>query len=170
MLWLLTLFVVLAVVLVKLNRTFGFLARVPDLPLIPKTSAPRAQPIPLNGETQSFSGKGALAPFRIKAPSGSNFVVKLEDASTGKMVLTIFVRGGDTTLVHVPLGTYIVKYAFGETWYGDKELFGPMTKYSKAERTLVFQKEGDQFTGYFLTLSTPAKGNLKASGIKPDEF
>lgn len=168
-LWLLMFFAVLAIVLAKLNSTFGLLDRLP-MPHFPTASQLRVLTLPPSGETKNFSNGAAVAPFQIKAPAGSNFVVKLDDASTLQPALTIFVRGGETVKVHVPLGTYVVKYAFGENWYGDNDLFGPETRYSRAERPFVFQKEGGQYTGYSLTLSEPAKGNLKAAGINADEF
>lgn len=170
-LWLLTFLAVLAMVLAKLNSTFGWLDRLPIPRFAGSAQAQRtAVGWPASGEMKNFSDKTGVAPFLIKAPAGSNFVVKMDNASSGNPALTIFVRGGETVKVRVPLGSYVVKYAFGGTWYGDKELFGPETKYSKAERPFVFQKEGGQYTGYSLTLSDPAKGNLKATGINADEF
>ncbi len=41
--------------------------------------------------------------------------------------------------IKVPLGSYIVKYAVGEKWYGEKYLFGPETRYNKADEKFVFE-------------------------------
>jgi len=65
-------------------------------------------PLPQDGEIKSFTDRECLAPFEIKAAAGSNYLVKLADDATRAAVLTIFVRGGSTIQVDVPLGTYEV--------------------------------------------------------------
>jgi len=64
--------------------------------------------LPQDGEIKSFTDRECLAPFEIKAAAGSNYLVKLADDATRAAVLTIFVRGGSTIQVDVPLGTYEV--------------------------------------------------------------
>jgi hypothetical protein len=84
--------------------------------------------------------------------------------------MDIFVRGGDTVQVEVPLGTYVVKYASGTTWYGYDYRFGPETDYSKAESKFDFRNDGYQISGYTITLYRVAGGNLHTRGLSPAEF
>jgi hypothetical protein len=85
-------------------------------------------------------------------------------------VLTVFVRGGETVNVDAPLGTFIVKYASGERWYGYDHLFGENTAYSKATTYFTFDQTGTKVNGYTITLYEIPNGNLRTKRIKPNEF
>lgn len=128
------------------------------------------QPLPLSGCVQLFSGAETIAPFEIKAAEGSHYLVKLVDAYTGTTVLNVFVRGGTSVSVDVPLGTYEVRYASGETWYGYEHFFGPKTVCSKADKTFAFNVVGGQISGYTISLYKVANGNLRTSQIKTSQF
>jgi len=130
----------------------------------------KALPLPSNGTTRLHVSLEKEAPFQIKTSSGNNYLVKLENFSTGSNVLDIFVRSGVSVEVDVPLGTYIVKYASGKTWYGYDHYFGPQTVYSKADSLFNFRIEGDKVVGYTITLYGVAGGNLHVTQIDPKEF
>ena len=125
---------------------------------------------PPSGEVQRFNSETGIAPLEISSSSGGNYVVKLTDADSGQDVLSIFVRGGQTEKVDVPLGNYLIKYASGEKWYGYKHLFGPSTHYSKADRTFTFSKNGSEVNGYTIKLYKVKDGNLHTSQISQNEF
>jgi len=139
---------------------------VPSQPIF---TAPE-QPLPYNGKVIKFTQLETIAPFEIKSSTGSHYLVKLADAYSDSDVLTVFVHGGSTVQIDVPLGTYIVKYAAGTKWYGYKHLFGPETSYSKADETFRFERNGYQVTGYTITLYTVLHGNLQTSTIRPEDF
>jgi hypothetical protein len=126
--------------------------------------------IPSSGEVRSYTTQSGVAPLQIRSSSGSNYLVKLDDATTGKPVLSVFVRGGQTEEIDVPLGTYVVKYASGDRWYGYTHLFGPDTQYSKADRNFTFSFDGSQYSGYTVTLYKVRDGNLSTSSIAADDF
>lgn len=125
---------------------------------------------PKSGEAQNFSSAPRVAPFEIKASQLGNYLVKLVDARARNDVMTVFVRGGTTVEVEVPLGMFEVRYAYGEKWYGYKHLFGPDTVYSKAETTFDFSSDGNRVTGYTITLYGVRDGNLQTSKISAEEF
>lgn len=128
------------------------------------------EPLPYNGSQRSFTTAERVAPFEIKAAQGSNYLLKLVNAYTSAPVLTVFVRSGTTVNIDVPLGTYEVRYASGESWYGDEYLFGPDTAYSKADKPFTFEVVGNQVRGFTITLYKVPHGNLHTSAIKPTEF
>ena len=99
-------------------------------------------PLPENGEVVQYTNSRAVAPFEIKSDYGTNYLVKLTTASGGEPIQTIFVRGGSTVEVEVPLGTFNIKYAAGQKWYGYKHLFGPSTGYSRATEPFTFAVPG----------------------------
>ncbi len=125
---------------------------------------------PKSGEAQNFSSASRVAPFEIKASQLGNYLVKLVDTRARNDVMTVFVRGGTTVEVEVPLGVFEVRYAYGEKWYGYKHLFGPDTVYSKAETTFDFSSDGNRVTGYTITLYGVRDGNLQTSKISAEEF
>jgi hypothetical protein len=128
------------------------------------------QPLPPHGKITWYSAGDPVAPLEIRSSRGSHYVVKLSDYYSGRSVLSVFVHGGSTVNLDVPLGTYKIKYASGDTWYGPEFLFGPDTSYSKADSSFNFRVIGNQVSGYTLTLYKVVDGNLQTSPISPDEF
>ncbi len=127
-------------------------------------------PLPANGFLQVFTTREAVAPFEIKSDYDSNYLVKLVDSNNSSTVITVFVHGGLTATVDVPLGTYDVRYASGDAWYGYEHLFGPSTTYSKADRLFTFRQDGLHVSGYTITLYKVRYGNLQTSRIHKDQF
>jgi hypothetical protein len=138
-----------------------------------QTASPSAGPelpAPSNGEVQTYTAGTPLADFTIRSAPGTNYLVKLADPGNGNVAMTVFVIGGNTVNVKVPLGTYLVKYASGTKWYGYRDLFGPTTSYSKADAPLSFSQNGSEISGYTITLYKVENGNLQTKAITPSEF
>lgn len=129
-----------------------------------------AQPLPWNGAIRNHTSASRVAPLEIKTSLGSNYLVKLEDASSKQNVMDVFVRGGNTVEIEVPLGSYLIKYASGEIWYGYQYNFGPEGSYNKADQVFHFRVEGQQISGYTITLYRVSDGNLSITQINPAEF
>lgn len=97
-------------------------------------------------------------------------MVKLYSSITNREVISVFVRGGERTRINVPLGSYQVKYASGDKWYGYEYLFGLSTNYSRAKEVFRFDFDGTQYTGYTITLYQVANGNLQTESIPKSSF
>jgi hypothetical protein len=137
----------------------------------PKPSFTKPEQIlPYSGEVRNFTNKERVAPFTIETSSGSNYVVKLKDHYTKEAIMTIFVKGGDSIKTKVPTGTYEVTYASGDKWYGYNHLFGPDTRYSKANSSFSFNFNGYSYSGYTITLYKVSNGNLRTQGIDSSQF
>jgi hypothetical protein len=134
------------------------------LPEIPEV------PLPASGSVWTSRPGERIAPFEITAAVGQHYIVKLVDAYTDNPVMEIFVHSGTTVKVDVPLGTYNVRYASGQRWYGYLKRFGPGTTYSKADRSFSFSLVNRQITGYTITLFPVPNGNLQTSTISANEF
>ena len=127
--------------------------------------------LPENGEVIRYHTSKAIAPFEIKTQLGKrHYFVKLVEYGQKKTILTVFIRDGQSVKIDVPLGTYEVKYAVGQTWYGPENLFGPDTKYSKADEKFEFKKIGNQVKGYTIELYLQVDGNLETESISHSEF
>lgn len=120
----------------KINKE-DFIASFADTPKVWIPSYPE-QTLPPNGTVQWFTSDIRMAPFKVQGKSGLHYLVKLCDFYTKKPILTVFVRNGFIINLKVPLGSYELKYAAGEKWYGYDHLFGPTTAYHRAEKRLDF--------------------------------
>ena len=129
------------------------------------------QSLPPNGHVRPPVNASQTAPFRILTSGGdTHYFLKLEESGTGRSALTVFVRSGHQVDMRVPFGTYVVKYASGQKWYGYQHLFGPDTAYTKADSTFAFRREGNQIKGFSITLYTVEGGNLSTLPITPKDF
>lgn len=141
----------------------------PPAPVVVQPSYPEYA-LPENGWSQLYTSERQVARFKVSAPEGTHYWVKLVDASTAAPSLAMFVRGGTTAEVRVPVGTYVIKYASGKNWYGTTYLFGPDTAYGKADQTMRFWIEGNIVHGHSMTLYKVLNGNLHTQTIPASEF
>lgn len=120
--------------------------------------------------TQNLNGQQAIAPLAIRTDSGSDYYVKVVNADNDNDTLAIYIHGGETVEVEVPLGSYEIRYASGNNWYGDELKFGPETSYNKADEIFTFSDTGYQVSGYTITLYQVADGNLQTKSINESQF
>ena len=126
--------------------------------------------VPKNGSTRTYTSSKSIAPLEIKTGSGGNYLVKLHNINQGKNVMDVFVHGGSTVSVDVPLGTYKIKWATGPSWFGYDKLFGPETVCSITQKIFKFEMANNQVNGYTLTLYPVSHGNMETESIPLDQF
>lgn len=133
----------------------------------PRIEIPK-QPLPATGVYRSPGYATNTGPLTIRTRYGSgNFYAKLVDPSTGYTRMAIFIRNGEIASdMDVPAGTYELRYASGDSWYGETELFGSSTSYSKAESLFTFGNG----SGYTVELYKQVNGNLHTNSIDKDDF
>lgn len=146
---------------------------------IEKTATPQAkpkfsqpiQPLPQTGYSTSSFYDG-VAPLAIKTSSngGYHYFVKIVNVDSHQEMGSYFIRSGEVLEMKIPLGTYEVKYASGKQWYGTGFLFGPETRYSKADSLFTFSFDGYEYSGYTIELIMQRNGNLRTSGIQPNQW
>ena len=146
----------------------------PKAASVPEIKAPTPVPLdnPPSGQVIKKNGLSLVAPFEINTSAGQNYLVKLVDANTKQDAIMVFVRGGDTVKVKAPLGTYILRYASGDGWYGyrTKAHFGPSTTCTQADTLLAFARTYNGYDGHSVTLYKVRNGNLSTSNIPVDQF
>lgn len=69
-----------------------------------------------------------------------------------------------------PLGTYELRYAAGQTWYGTTHLFGPETSCSRADSQFEFRETPDGYSGYTVELFLQVNGNLRTRTLAREDF
>jgi len=128
------------------------------------------RPLPTSGLLTNNMGRPGRAPFAVKSRGKDHHLLKLVNISSSNETLTIFVRGGTTVEIDVPLGSYELRYASGVTWYGEERLFGPSTRYSKATSSLRFYETSYGYTGCEITLYTVQDGNFQTKPMPASGF
>lgn len=132
------------------------------------------RPLPESGIFR-FANRGSFdpdrnPPLKISNSPDANTLAKLIRVGDGVEVMSIFIRAGQTVEVAVPFGSYKVKIASGQTWYGDVVRFGPNTSYAILDAVFDFTKEGSQLLGHQLTLTRVKHGNLKQLPLTATDF
>ncbi len=118
-----------------------------------------------------FLGTGdRVAPFAVTAPSGSDVLVRLESTRTKKGALDIYIGRGRTVKTDVPIGAFRVKFALGEQWFGRRQLFGPQTLTSEADRIATFEATPSGYKGVTIVLELRSDGNLNRAPISRAAF
>jgi len=140
---------------------------------VPTPPRPRftepAQPTPYHGRTWANESLSRPAPLTIKTRLGKNYYIKLVSTS-GTPVLYAFIHGGRSADLTAPLGSYRLRYAAGDTWYGPDHLFGPETIYSEADAMFNFTEDYTGYSGYTVELILQTGGNLSTRTIDASRF
>ena len=136
--------------------------------LIPELPAQFIQP----GVHRNWTGRPSLAPFEVRTRPGRNYFIKLVDDVTNREVVAIYAVGGRTLDILVPLGTYRMRYAAGETWRGEQHLFGPgnLTQYAASDDAFHFRETATGYEGYTVELILQADGNMHTRPIGAADF
>ncbi len=113
-----------------------------------------------------------VAPFEVVTRAGDDYYIKLVDAYSDNDVVGMFVRGGETLEVLVPLGSYRMRYAYGDVWRGERQHFGPgeMTQFSEVDETLRFVETTYAYEGHTIELIRQLDGNLEVGNISASRF
>lgn len=129
-----------------------------------------AQKRPASGILKG-SNSGRSVKIVIPKKEG-NFYLKFYKVSSkkskeeGKLVMTVFIRKGESTTIKLPNGYYKMKESVGDEWYGPKHIFGSDGSYSVAKS--IFQIESDY--AYTLKLRNKKSGNVPTENIDQGSF
>jgi hypothetical protein len=136
-----------------------------------------ALPLPKSGAltlSRPLKQGEASAPFSV-VPDDSNleanYFIKVSDWESKVPVATVFVRGGQPATVQLPLGTYRITIAQGETWYGPEQLFGNLTQIKEGVQPSIFYQSGARQTvGATLNLTPRFAGNYPMEPARRSSF
>lgn len=90
------------------------------------------------------TGLPAVFPLQVKTLAGQDYYLTLLDAETGAEAMAAYIRGGAFFKVLVPPGVYRLRFAAGNVWQGEEDLFGPGDKTERFElrNPLRFETRG----------------------------
>jgi hypothetical protein len=103
---------------VRLRGFAPTLTKTPQPQLAQNACASRPQPNP--GVYARYDQSLSVAPLTLGTEAGSNYFVKINDVVSGRPILSFFAYGGSTLQVKVPAGSFVLKYAAGENWCGER--------------------------------------------------
>ena len=128
---------------------------------------------PESGTILVNRSKGEYGSVTVRAGS-SPALIKLERINDPDSYLTFYVRAGETGTVHPKDGHYRLRYATGEKWYGEKELFGSTTLCREVDAVLSFSTDrvaNDVLSqSYQIVLEAPKDGGPRAPEVSIDDF
>lgn len=132
-------------------------------------------PFPPHGTVELASGQAVdpyeSAPFEIKTSSANKFYyIVLKSLSYPYVNCYIYLHGGEPAEVSVPLGSYEMYYACGDSWYGESVRFADTGGDFVAEDTFDFTSSGGYVYGYTVTLYDVYYGNLETSPVNAADF
>ncbi len=116
--------------------------------------SPTAQLTPANGRiTRYHNEEDAVAPFKISLrDDGQNAFVTMEEWETKRPALNLFIHGGRSVEIKVPLGSYRLKYVLGKSWYGEEHLFGRRSVHGELSEKVDFSVKDDKIMGHTLEI------------------
>ena len=134
--------------------------------------------IPKTGIVKVYSKNKRLAPLKILTDKDTlnifgdenNYFFKLYDCDTNKEILSFFIKAGEDLEIKVPLGSYVLKYVSGTTWYGEKFLFGYPSNYFVFSQVLKFSEGYGYYEGHTITMYKQKNGTLSTKSILEENF
>ena len=106
--------------------------------------------------------------LNIKSSYSGSTYIKIYSGSA--LVSTVFFNGRTTVDIYLPNGTYKIKAALGDTWFGTEEMFGDEGTYSvltfSGGAETIALSDGD----WELTLGGVSNGNVGNKSQSREEF
>ena len=171
------------------SRGSGLATKTPLITATP-SPIPTATPKPYNaynGEQFRISDYEGVCTFTVEASSLSNHYIYLQYVSEpAKSVnartlcssavrpyesdMAFYVKKDSKATVKVPIGDYKLFYASGDTFFGEKLLFGDSTSFFSSDSILSFYSDEEYVYGHTVTLTTVINGNLDTDPIPESQF
>ena len=133
----------------------------------------RAIAEPENGSVLTSRAKGDYASVTIHA-GAKPVLVKLVSTSDPDNYLMFYVRAGSAATAHIRDGTYTMRCASGDKWYGEANLFGASTRCFSVDTILSFSTDrvaNDIYTqAYDFVLQAPSDGGTAVVALPPEQF
>lgn len=129
-------------------------------------------PVEISNGTQLIYPKDETQSFiTINTSDSHNYYCFIKDIdNNGKNNASVYVAGGNSVTIDLPLGNYEFYYCTGDTWYGLDNLFGKNTISYKADKVFDLIKIDNSIQNYTVILQRQENGNLKTQNINTSQF
>lgn len=118
------------------------------------------------GTTRLVAGTSGMS-MTIKTGSGSDKHITFFQWGSTKQVASAFIKKGGTLTIRVPVGSYRLVYATGDSWYGPQYSFGPKGSYRefKTSSSSSGPMKVTVQSGHYYTVSIGVATTGSAGGI-----
>ncbi len=118
---------------------------------------------PRSGLMWNRTGLPAVFPLQVKSPPGADYYLVLSSEESGDEALAAYFKGGAFFKVLVPPGRFVLHFASGSGWQGERRLFGPETRVFKLPDVLEFAIRGAGIKGGHKITLTRSGAYLQAA-------
>jgi hypothetical protein len=109
-----------------------------------------------------------IAGLKITTPDNdSYYYVHMKDIADPQKTVKLFLLGGHTHEIKVPLGDYEFYYGIGNTWYGMDNLFGYNATYQKSLEAVTFNADDEGIYGWHISLFKTPDGDFRTTPVMP---
>lgn len=128
-----------------------------------------ASPAHPTGLMWNRTGLPAVFPLQVKTSAGRDYFLTLTDDETGEDALAAYIEGGSFFKVLVPPGVFRLKFAAGNGWQGETDLFGPGadTRIFELKAPLTFEVRSLGIkAGHLVDITDRSLGNDAQAAVK----
>ena len=115
---------------------------------------------PRNGQVFSSSARGGYSTLTVETSDSPAFIKVISTKDAGSLV-SFYVRANSSVTINVKNGTYSIRFATGERWFGSDILFGSSTQYITLDndyRFSVRKEDGVCFASDLTLTLVPVRG------------
>lgn len=94
-----------------------------------------------------------IDPVEFPVTEEGEFYKTRAQLQANNFYIRLYVRGGSTAEINIPLGEYAIYYAHGSAWYGEEALFGPETAYYQYDDTFLFKETSKGYSRWSIASS-----------------
>ena len=124
---------------------------------------------PGHGVVEYSSDDDRLSKFTVNtSDQGVFYYLLLKELNTGDTISIYLDRNSSFTL-DIPLGSYVLFYAFGNHWFGNEILFGPTSRAFKVNEHFHFNSNDEGINTYSFTFGSLV-GNTPVSQVDMSEL
>lgn len=121
----------------------------------------QAVKFPANGTIEYLTSLDNKIPVWIKAPDGKydKYYIIIKDNNNKNTLIRAYLNSGETINATIPETDYIIYYATGKIWYGNKYLFEKDGEYNVVNGYIDVKSDKNKYDGYTIEI-----------GEEPEEF
>ena len=123
-----------------------------------------------NGQMLVYPDYTSYPEVTVNAPKNENCFVYFKNNYNSSNDFAFYVSAASSATVNTPPGVYTLFYACGDTWYGQKYLFGNDTSFYKSPEDIILTEDSTSYDILELTLYPVVGGNMSTVTIDESDF
>ena len=137
------------------------------IPVVRAVPAEEEMELPWDGQRIDHTLSANIAQLKVRCAAGNYYLLKLVDSGTGKLITSVFIYGGSSAVIDVPLGKFNVRYSYGQHWFGYRSGFGPKAPSVRGKELLTFEVKGAHASAYAISL---IPSTVSSESLHPEPY